>query len=188
MTQQEQINNKLTLTLVLNERQSQLIERLAQQMGVSPEEAALTTISDRLEQLGRQGPGLTAQEMTEAIEESKLAEIVVATRHWHPAYAGPFPDLGDPEPERNQHGEILLAEVNFACRRDAGTPFSHAGFVQDSNPPHYWRAWLEPIAEEDGEIGDLPEDAFPHPTVRDAANALATACRERFPQPAGLSK
>ena len=182
MTETAQHDQRHDLTVSLDERQNRLMRRLADQMGNSPEEAALAIINDRLKRLARQGPGLTTQEIEDAVRQSDLDEIVMSGRSWHPAYAGGFPDFDQfQEPERNQHGEMLLALVNFAVPRKAGLPYSHATFEQDSNPPHHWRAWFETIMEDDGELGDLPEDVFPHPTVRAAADNLAAACRERFP-------
>ena len=166
------------ITLALNDREMALLERLARQMDTSSQEAAQEALTQRLTRLARQGPGLTLPELKAAVATSELTDIVDANDTWDDS-------MIDEELvfERNHNGERLLDRIHFLV--PPGPMLYHqATFQQDREAPHHWRAWLEPCDIDLGELGDLPEDCFPHASVREAADALADAYRERYPSPA----
>lgn len=181
MTEAADGKDGIAVTITLDERESRLLQRLAMQTRTTAEGAATAVLQNRLNLLAQLGPGLTQRVLTEIIEASPLAEIVLTNECWDTLHPWVYPEAGDPPPERNADGETLLANVTFACRYDTGTPFMSASFEQDRDEPHNWRAWLEPLIEGESELGDLPECLFPHETMREAADNLAIACRERFP-------
>ena len=110
---------------------------------------------------------------------SRLAGVVNPNDTWDDS-------MIDEEPvfERNQDGERLMDPIHFLAPPAPNPPNHLDTFRQDSQHPHHWRAWPEPYDLDLGKIGDLTEDVNLHPTVREAADALAGAYRERCPDPA----
>ena len=56
-----------TLTIRLNEQESELLERLARQTGASRDDAALSIMRKRLDRLAWRRPGLTINRLTETL-------------------------------------------------------------------------------------------------------------------------
>lgn len=173
---QPQNDNLYEITITLDDREMRILQRLAEQMNTSSQQAARDIIGQRLERLTRQGPGLTMAKLQQAVAESALNGIVAPDDTWDESMIDE-----DLVWERDHNGERLIDRVYFKVPSGPNLPYHQATFQQDSEEPHHWRAWLEPYDIYLGELGDLQEDCFPHASVREAADALAVAYRERHP-------
>ena len=176
MTQPDNHENTHHLILVLDDQEMKILERLAKQMCTTPQEAAQQALSARLTRLTHQGPGMTLADLKRAVASSTLSEIVDADDTWDDAMVDETLVW-----ERNQDGEHLLDCVHFLFPARRNLIYHQATFQQDPSEPHHWRAWFEAYHPDLGELGDLPENEYPHFTVREAADALAAAYRERYP-------
>ena len=165
-------------TITLTPEQDAKISALAHAQNKSETSVIEQLVRQQLDLMPRQGPGHTRAEITLITKNSRLADIMDPTSLWDETMIDPSRHWMN-----NQNNEPLFSEFTINSNTTTPCPYMEATFWQDPDPPHHWRALLNPHTQDIGELGDLPEHLHPHPSLHTAAEALYDAYSERHGVP-----
>ena len=170
----------LNLNVNLDSEQAQKLAVMARARNTTIRVAAAQLVTAGIDHTRHQGPGHTRREITQILAQTDLIGIVDPERIW---------DESDLDRAvnwlTNRHGERLLPEFAANTWDGGHSPYHDAQFAQNPDPPHGWQAYLTPATDRIGELGDIPPDLFPHPTLAEAAGALYRSYVERHGPPSG---
>ena len=175
MTSQER---HTTAIITLTPDQATKISTIARAQNKSEASIIEQLVRQQLDLLPRQGPGHTRAEITLITQNSRLADIMDPASLWDETVLDRHHQW-----MTNQDNEPLLTEFTINSNINTPCPYMEATFWQDPEPPHHWRALLNPNTQDIGELGDLPEHLHPHPSLHTAAEALYEAYTERHGTP-----
>lgn len=170
----------LNLNVNLDSEQAQKLAVMASAGNTTIRVAAARLVTAGIDNTRRQGPGHTRWEIAQILAQTDLIGIVDPDRIW---------DESDLDRAvnwiTNQHGERLLPEFAANTWDGGHSPYNDAQFAQNPDPPHGWQAYLTPATDQIGELGDVPPNLFPHPTLAEAADTLYRSYVEQHGPPSG---
>ena len=173
-------NADQTTTAIINltPAQADKIRTIARAQNKNESAVIEQLMSRQLDLMPRQGPGHTRAEILSITKNSSLADIMDPNTLWDETILDRHHQW-----MTNEQNQPLLSEFTINNRSDIQHHYMEATFWQDAETPHRWRAMLVPQTQDIGELGDLPEQLYPHLSLHAAAESLYQAYAERHGTP-----
>ncbi len=168
----------ITATIKLTAEQAAEIGAMARAWHTDETAVIKHLVRLHLDQAPQQGPGHTRADILLIIGNSSMTDILDTSTLWDASVFDRHHQW-----MTNHKDEQLLSKFSISCRPITDRPYMEAMFSQDTDTPNGWRAVLEPMTEEIGELGDHPEEYYPHHSLYAAAQALYEAYAERHGAP-----